>query len=339
MFMRGKIQRGLSVWYRFFLVWSVAWGMWITGGCGQADGEKAGGGLPDEGAAGAACEAEGTQVQTKAAQGASVAEAGADIPGEENWYIIELREKTEGDFDLDGDGVKERIYYAALSESGRTCSVWVDETEYRDVFTDFDVRESYFGVVDLERGDGYMELALYGRQEDGAAATCFFRYGEDGFTMVGIVPGYIDETSVDNGDAHLDGRGTVFSRFPLTLLQSWEASGQWKLDDDGLLRKRQEELYFPLMTCAEREGKRVTVQAPFILYMERNRESGYVEVSAAGAEVDFQATDDREWMLLSVEGGCTGWLHCRDSYLVECGVGEYVPAQDVFENLTLDACK
>ncbi|MBD5460614.1 MAG: hypothetical protein HDR26_06690 [Lachnospiraceae bacterium] len=335
--MRGKIRKGLSVWY-IILILGTIWG------CGQEEREIRGGADGDEetvrgdavsadgGAVSAGREAVYGQENGRETPGGS----GTEIPCEENWYIVEIPEKTEVCYDLDGNGTKERIYYAAPQEPGGTCSVWVDGMEYRDVFAEFTVREDYFGVVDLVREDGCMELALYGGRAESGFSTCFYRYGDRGFVMLGMVPGYIDRASVDSGDVHLDGSGTVYGRFSLRLIQSWEAAGRWILDERGQIQKLQEEFYFPLMTCAEREGKRATVQGSFILYMERDTDGEYVQVPASGAEVDFQATDDREWMLLSVEGGCTGWLHCKDFRLVECERGKYVPSSEVFDNLTFE---
>lgn len=338
--MRGKIRKRLSVWY-IILILGTVWG------CGQKDREirdSACGGdeavcsdavSADEGAVSVGREPVNDRETGQEAPGGS----GTEIPCEENWYIVEIPENTEVFFDLDGNGTEERIYYTAPEEPGGTCSVWVNGTEHTDVFADFTVWEDRFGVADLVRGDGCMELALYGGRSESGFSTCFYRYGDSGFVALGTVPGYIDRASVDSGDVHLDGAGTVYGRFSLRLIQSWEAVGRWKLDEQGQIQKLQEELYFPLMTCAEREGKRAAVRGSFILYMERDTARGYVQVPATGAEVEFQATDDREWILLSVEGGCTGWLHCKDFRLVECERGKYFPSTEVFDNLMFEECE
>lgn len=230
------------------------------------------------------------------------------IPCGANWYIVEVPGGMEASYDLNGDGKKETVYYATNQVEGEerlVSSLLVDKKEFREVFQIAGVREQFFSVVDLVEDDGYLELALYAQPEGLEEKTYFFRYDGEKLNPIGVVAGYVDTAAIDSGEAHLDGNGNIYSMFKLQLLADYEAPGWWQVSEAGRIQKVSEDLYCPLALGNEK----VTVTEELKLYMERNTESEYVTVLPSDLKVRLQATDDKEWLLISVDDKTTGWIN------------------------------
>ncbi len=230
------------------------------------------------------------------------------VPREENWYIVEVPGGMEVTYDLNGDGVDETLYYATMQdESGErlVSSLLVNQKEYRDELGMAGAREQIFSVVDLLEEDDFYELAFYAKPQDGEERTYFFRYDGDKLYHIGTVSGYVDTAAIDSGEAHLDGNGNIYSMFELQLLADYEAPGVWQVSDAGKIQKVSEELYCPLAL----NNRKVVVKEEVKLYMERNVASEYMTILPSDKTVSLQATDDKEWLLISVDNKATGWLN------------------------------
>ncbi len=243
------------------------------------------------------------------------------IPCGANWYIVEVPGGMEASYDLNGDGKVETLYYATNQEENAqrlVSSLLIGNKECKEVFQVAGAREQFFGVVDLVEGDGYLELALYAQAEGAEEKTYFFRYDGENLNRIGVVSGYIDTDAIDSGEAHLDGNGNIYSMFALELLADYEAPGWWQVAENGRIQKVSEELYCPL---ALGNGK-VTVKEELKLYMERNTDSEYVTVLPSDLKVSLQATDDKEWLLISVDNKATGWINKQSLTAIGvCGDG------------------
>lgn len=239
------------------------------------------------------------------------------VPCGANWYIVEVPGGMEASYDLNGDGKEETVFYSTRQEEGFprfVNSLLIDGKEFKDEFQVPGAREQFFGVVDLVKEDDSFELALYAQAEGGEEKTYFFRYDGEKLDRIGVVSGFIDMAAIDSGEAHLDGNGNIYSMFTLQLLADYEAPGWWQVSENGRINKVFEELYCPLAMG----NNKVVVRDELKLYMERDTESEFVTVLPSDLKVSLQATDDKEWLLISVDNKTTGWINKQS--LVALGV-------------------
>lgn len=261
-----------------------------------------------------------------------------EMPCEANWYAVDVPGGMETAYDLDGDGKAETVYYATKvnGENGRTVnSLLISGTEFKDYVQGSNVREEYFGVVDLLEGDGCLELAVYDFGSGDDPSTAFYRYVNGTLVKLGTVQGFADSASIGSGEVHLDGKGNIYGMFRLQVLQGWHAPAQWTLTEDGMIAEVKEALYYPQMPESEQGEKRIFARESFLVYARQDTESEYTYARPSENRISFAATDNEEWLLISIEDGISGWMHLQEDSRVETEPGKYREAGEILENLVL----
>ena len=229
--------------------------------------------------------------------------------------------------DLNGDGTAEQVFVDVnYSEEDYTATVTLSINGKEvplDTFFDFPDQEYY--LIDLDKNDPYIEIALqdYGPSDD--PTTTFIRYKEDGTTI--LLGEITDLWSSPNSILSKDGLIQGSSR--LSILQTWFAPMYWKLNGDKL-EKVDEEMYYPYENSLTENQilKNITV------YDEMNKTSNSTILSSEDGPVRFIATDDKNWVQLQTQDERSFYLFINDYFKVE-SEGTLFEATEVFDSLVI----
>lgn len=214
--------------------------------------------------------------------------------------------------DLDGDGVADRILVSGSPKA------W-------GLFDDFEVQiggarlaghgasvDSTFAIVDIDRADARLEIAIteQGRSDD--YSTRFFTLDGDSILDMGTLPGSYEMTIDGSGIIHTMARGRI--------LHTWFHPSHWRLDSSHRLV----EIELPLYAM----NSSVRVLHPLSLQRAPHDRRRAVRLHA-GENATILASDDRRWCLVRAASGAVGWFAVDEEWMI--GGRE---ARDTFEGLS-----
>lgn len=249
------------------------------------------------------------------------------------------------EMDLDSDGTTESVSYnliegnneIQIDENGEEyvvcgqtqCSIAINGEDYTNVLTkqeDYWLESpgQYYYLVDLDKNDKYIEIAVvdYGASDD--SSTYFLRYDNKEVTYLGVITG-----SVDGGLCEFFGDGIIKSEIYSNILETSRLEGTFQLKD-GKIKEVKQEWYSKNINRKNSHEilKEVTV------YTENNTESETKVLTNADGPVNFVATDNEQWVQLETQDGSIYYLHMTGFTEIESG-DTIEEATEIFANLML----
>jgi hypothetical protein len=229
--------------------------------------------------------------------------------------------------DLDGDQQDEVLCYDTKLEQKDTKEKEIPvftvdgniydgvylEKEYGISFTDC----SHIGyyVMDIDINDSNKEIAILEESQNGTLLTYLFQYDGEQLRYCGNLP------DIPENDSFLvDGDGTVRAQKPLSILQTWSATAEWKLDDNGSLQEQPQDFYDTYWSPKNVDQQNVA-KNDLILFRnpEINQESIMIQ---KGETLYLTATDNKNWIQISDYEGHQGWFYLHDGTDITLPQGE-----------------
>ncbi|NLK88623.1 MAG: hypothetical protein GX276_00565 [Clostridiaceae bacterium] len=241
--------------------------------------------------------------------------------------------------DMNNDGIDEKLMYDVFNDYSFTLLV-------NDVATQpegYDFLDGWFFLVDLDRNDGHLDLAI---QELGPSADYMvFFYTFDGGQLVfrGLVPGTICDPYAEEigsqeyglGTIRLDGEGGLVAFARGAVLHSWYYDEPWQLVDGNLERIPQS--WIPIHGY-DPETDSILPELPVELKLNlplyaSPSASTTTLIARAGETASIIRTDNLKWVELRTQSGETGWFRLGSNpYFVVAGDREYF-SEEVFDGL------
>ncbi|MBR1846072.1 MAG: hypothetical protein IJ792_05680, partial [Oscillospiraceae bacterium] len=261
-------------------------------------------------------------------------------PATENGYVMPVSFGAEASADLDGDGTLETIYYnvspayvedelwyEAPPESLAVNGVELLDTQGENPFEPYgiwlenpDVGKYY--IVDLDKNDGKLELAICDWGSNDWLTTCLFRYEDGSLTYLGHIAGFPDSESTAY---HGDGTVSAYARFD--VMQTWGGVCTYELKDGQVARSADE-----FVQPQQYDNWEITLLVPLTVYASPDRSSLSLTLEPSEQPLSFPETDTEHWVLVRCADGSEGWAYFEDFYMVENN-GQMVEDTEVFGNL------
>ena len=244
-------------------------------------------------------------------------------------------------YDLDGDGREDQIFYSVdetyedgegVWHEARIMSLQVNGQEFLNTedeynpFQPFDIwlenpdTDRYY-LVDLDKDDGFVELAVCDWGSNDCTMTLFFRYDEGKLTYLDAIDGTPEsERTVYHGD------GTVSARCRFDVMQTWGGTVTYQLTD-GKMERMKDEMVQPDM-----DRLTITLKKPLTVYTEADKSSEKLTLQPDGKPLAFPLTDTEHWVQIVCADGTTGWAYFEQSFLVE-NDGQTVEDTEIFDGL------
>lgn len=229
--------------------------------------------------------------------------------------------------DINGDGKEDTILFAVNYSEEDYSAMVTFQINGQDIKSDavleFPAEEYY--LVDLDQKDPYIEVAIqdYGPSDD--PMTYFFRYLEDGSTVLlgSITDLWSSDTSKLLENNLLEGRAR------LAVLQTWYAPAHWKLEGNKIT-KIEEPMYYPYESSITENHilKDITV------YDKMSQEGEKSVLTAKEGLVHFIATDDKNWVELETADNSHYFMYLKDYSMVDSN-GTEIEAASVFDSLII----
>ncbi len=231
-------------------------------------------------------------------------------------------------YDLDGDGSEEEVYYQVTYDENYSpvSSFTVDGQDYSaEVAMEFPCIDAYY-LIDLDRTDDFVEIALmdYGPSDD--PLTYFYRLKKDGtLKFIGEVTDLWSSSS-----CYLKSDNHIVANNRLDLLQTWFASASWTVNDDETISLVEGEIYYPQTTYSTN----VNLIQNIMVYSAMDENSEKIEVTPEDGPIRFTATDNVHWIEFETNDGRILYLYMKDFSTIVSD-GTEIDTLSVFEGLIL----
>lgn len=217
--------------------------------------------------------------------------------------------------DLDSDGKQDEV---SLSRDADGLRLTINGQDYTGVLYsvwDFEYADSdYFAVVNLDRYDRALEVAVedYGPSDD--PQTFFFRYEKETVTCIGSVPSLCWDDWTKQDTVTYMGNGSLLVNARLDGLMTWFGDVTYRIDRDGKLAMVRGEM------CAADQLVNVTLTNPVLAYESTDSEP---EKLYPGDTLQLSGTDQSQWVQAYRSGGAPVLLRLNpdDRYQVETPTG------------------
>ena len=247
---------------------------------------------------------------------------------------------TETAADLDGDGTLETICYS-VSPAYTEDELWYDaqpeslmvngaellDTKGENPFEPYgfwlenpDTGKYY--IVDLDKDDGVLELAICDWGSNDWMTTCLFRYADGSLTYLGHIT---DLPESESTAYHGDGTVSAYARFD--VMQTWGGVVTYELRD-GQMQRVEGEFVEPVIY----DGWQITLKAPLTVYAEPDRTSEVLTLEPSDQPLSFPLTDTQHWVKIVCADGSEGWAYFEQFNMVENN-GKLVDDTKEFGNL------
>ncbi len=213
----------------------------------------------------------------------------------------------EVSFDLNGDGVMERILVSVRpTEYDYAHSLFINGIDYTDTLSQLGIYSEnpdlfLFAITDLDTGDGLLEIALPDDGPSNDPNTTFLRWDGSSLSCLGEAYGKISD-----GDLALDGGGLIHGTMRLSVLQTWFAPATWQLGTDGRLEVAPQELYL------QQWEQTVTALEELAVYATNDAGSTRTALPA-GTQFSLLGTDNVQWVLCADANGDRFWLRLEEA--------------------------
>ena len=190
--------------------------------------------------------------------------------------------------DMDSDGTLDEV---CLSRGEDGLELRINDRQFTDVLYaawNFDYAESdYFAIVNLDRADRALELAVEDFGADDDPQTWFFRYAGESLTCVGSVPSLAWDDWTKKDAVTFSGNGDVLVNAPLDGLMTWYGDVIYRLGSGGKLELARGEM------CYAAHSISVTLTDVVLAY--ESRDAAPVELYP-GDSIQVSGTDQSQWV-------------------------------------------
>lgn len=233
--------------------------------------------------------------------------------------------------DLDGDGEDDVIEYTLEPSDGtyppEVSTFTINGTEYKDLLSDefllaldFPWGDGFY-LVDINKDDNLLEIAILDEGPSSDASTYYFRYLKDELTYIGDVPDFPGSKTCS-----FPGDGTIVAQLRLSVLQTWWAPATWRLNDLDRLQQESQTVFVPY---AEWNKSALLEDLPLFLSKDQASET---TIAPKDSNITFIETDNIHWVKIKTEGGVTGWVYLND-YSTVLVNGESRETIEIFKDL------
>lgn len=186
------------------------------------------------------------------------------------------------------------------------------------------IEPEYFSLVDIDKSDKSIEIAVSEIGSSDASMTSFFRYDGKSILKLGSMEGFYGEyrsgSYTSLGDVIVDGSGVVRTRTRGDILHTWFYDDEYVVKNNAL-RQVQKALY--LM------NQKVTVLKELSLKKSRTDGSPGITLKV-GEIVTIKETDNKSWCSVANSKGETGWFEVYDYGKIK---GTQADASEFFDGL------
>ena len=262
-------------------------------------------------------------------------------PTAENGYVQLVSINAETNYDLDGDGKADNIYYAIQQASEEPDGSWIDsipmnlqinDREFLDPEADnpFQAYDLWvencdvgtFCIVDLDPTDSLKEIAIRDWGNNDWRMTHLFRYEEGELVYLDTITSFPED---DDTTYHGDGTVSAYTRFD--VMQTWGGVVTYRLED-GKMNRVPGEMVAPLAY----EDRPIVLKQPLTVYREPNRDSELITLQPSDQPVSTPLTDTEHWVQIVCPDGTSGWAYFEDFGKVYNN-GAMVDDMEIFDGL------
>lgn len=228
--------------------------------------------------------------------------------------------------DLDSDGKQDE---ACLKRGEDGLELTVNGEDFTSVLysaCSFEFADSaYYAVVNLNRSDRMLEIAVedFGPSDDGQ--TFFFHYKGDALTAVGSVPALLWDEWTKQDAVSYTGDGVVVTE-RLNAMMTWFGDVRYTLDMSGHISRAREPMYYASSSVS------VTLTDRVLGYESRDAEPTTL---MPGTSLQLSGTDEVEWVQ-AYQNGAPILLRLNPANLYEVETPEgYASGSSVMRGLIL----
>lgn len=252
-------------------------------------------------------------------------------------YPLQVKAGDTVKADLDGDGTEEEIVYSVKAGTDASQAVLtINGTEFgadlsSQGFTSTAPEADYCCLTDIDSSDKLLEIAVMDAGPSDDHTTAFFHYASGALTYLGSAEGYAMNADGSAADMDFHGFGTVNAIMRLSVLQTWYAKADYRLNGDKLEQALQS-LYSP----NGEDGTSVTTKLEVAGYSDRDATSDKSAIPA-GTALTLGSTDNAEWIMATDGDDNEYWLHLdkSDTSKVELNDGTFAAGADALDGLVL----
>ena len=219
--------------------------------------------------------------------------------------------------DLDGDEIDEEVFYEEtdLLINGKSFGEIIGDRVFLN-----DPNPDHFVIADIDTLDPGKQIGILTSGPSDDHETFFYDYRNEELYDLGSVPALME-----NPETSFDGKGHIFGPKRLGVIQTWYAPARWKLESKIL--DDPYDLYHPI-TFGYEETIVLKEDLPIYTNMRDENPSSVMKPQ----EVEFLATDNKNWVQLEGADGTKGWFKFFEwSYLADLDKD----VMDVFDNLNM----
>ena len=214
--------------------------------------------------------------------------------------------------DLDGDGTEETLEVVYREDDTK----WEMRCGTYTVTEWYEAPEGVY-LVDLDKGDGRLEIAVTDRGPSSDETTTLYAWQKTGFVRVGNVSGILFD-----GDGN--GRVSTYARSWQGPLLTWFFRIEYALDAMGRLAMVPTKWYASALP--------VTLKRDLATYAAPETEDAGV-VLPAGTAVTIDLSDITEWFRLTAKDGTQGWIRFVDGENLQLPGGGTINQTDVLDGI------
>ncbi len=242
--------------------------------------------------------------------------------------------------DLNGDGQEDKIQtlvkrdeYDWISEitfdiNDGNCRVSIDNNYTGEDKPFLENPMNTYCVVDLDKSDDYIEIAVGDYGMNDYNATYFYRYTGDKLEYLGYIPDVLENSRVE-----VYGNGMIKGTMRMEMVETVRSNVYYQLKDERVSLIEQD-WYVPDYSHYSEEYLEHDVLQDVTVYKANDVQSEKVILKKGEEDVRFLATDNVEWVKLQTEDGAIYYMHMVQPIIVDSdGTEGYVT--DIFEGILL----
>ena len=220
----------------------------------------------------------------------------------------------------DGD-----IEIPVLTLNGKTYDGTYFENEYGISMTNCSLVGYY--VMDIDINDSYTEIAILEDGQNSNPLTHVFQYDGEHLTYCGALPDLPESDSF-----YVNGDGIVHAQKPLSILQTWSVTAEWKYNQNGILTEQAREFYDTYWS-PENVDQQNIAKKDLVLFAkpELNQE---VIMIKKGETLYLTQTDNIHWIQISDSKGHQGWIYLDKGTEIRLPQGDG-KIEDILTNLNV----
>jgi hypothetical protein len=208
---------------------------------------------------------------------------------------IAVSQKGILEFDLNGDGKRDKISYKFITDENGYPTKYQLSVNDSSVTQHDDNGLEEFKIVDFDATDKYLEIAIEENGPSDDLATTFYYYDGKDLQLMGKVGGHCGNNYSVKGDRK------VTSVTRSQILMTWFYFDEFNLTAERKLQHITKDFY------ASTWNPKLIAKMELPLYKSRTEKDISVTL-LPGDRIYLLGTDDKEWCLAITEDGKEGWF-------------------------------